>query len=87
MDLKIRIHDQTIVLDPPIAESRAFLYKLFHDTIEVICGLQRVEATRYDKFKEVENTKDKTYKTLVIDMNSRELNNAYQVLEKHIRGA
>ena len=52
--LEIKIQNQTIIVNPPISESRAFWYKQFHDQLEIICGLQKVEASRYEKFKEKE---------------------------------
>lgn len=48
--LEVKIQNQTIALDPPISEARAFWYKRFHEQLEVICGLQRVDAHRYEKF-------------------------------------
>jgi hypothetical protein len=69
--LEVKIQNQTIVLDPPISEARAFWYKKLHDQLEVICGLQRVEAYRYEKFKQSEGTqgiKDKTYQSLILKM-------------------
>ncbi len=87
----MKIQNQTIVLDPPISEARAFWYKKLHEQMEIICGLQRVEASRYEKFKQSELTaqqkNDRTYQSLIIKMNQDVLNNAYITLEKQITAA
>jgi len=89
--LEVKIQNQTIVLDPPISEARAFWYKKLHEQLEVICGLSRVEAYRYEKFKqsssEAQAGKDKTYQTLILKMSQDVLNHAYMTLEKQITGA
>ena len=87
--LEVKIQNQTIVLDPPISEARAFWYKKLHEQLEVICGLLRVEAYRYEKFKqsEAQAGKDKTYQTLILRMSQDVLNHAYMTLEKQITGA
>ena len=49
--LKIKMQNQTFILDPPLAEARAVLYTQLHHHIEIICGLKRFEAQRYARFK------------------------------------
>jgi dynein heavy chain 1, cytosolic len=89
--LEVKIQNQTIVLDPPISEARAFWYKRFHEQLEVICGLQRVDAHRYEKFSKNEQNlaakSDKTYKDLILKMNQDGLNFCYSTLEKQLNAA
>jgi len=42
--LKIRMLNNSFILDPPLADARAFLYSQLHMEVEIICGLRRVEA-------------------------------------------
>ncbi len=37
--LEVKIQNQTIVLDPPISEARAYWFRQFHEQLEIICGL------------------------------------------------
>ena len=55
----------------------------------MVCGLQRVEANRYDRFKpgEQAQTKDKTYQGLILKMSQQQLNQVYGALEKQIGAA
>jgi len=57
--------NQTFILDPPLAETRAFWYTALHQQVEIICGLKRVEAQRYGKYKSQESLREKTYMSLV----------------------
>ena len=70
--LEVKIQNQMIILDPPISEARAYWYKQIHDQLEIICGLQRVEANRYERFKPGEQAaganRDKTYQSLILKM-------------------
>lgn len=78
--LKIKMTNQTFVLDPPIAEARAGLYTQLHEQIEVICGLRRVEAQRYGRYKK-EGNRDQTYTGLVKQMKDYNIMEAYESLE------
>jgi hypothetical protein len=39
MVLDIKLQNHVIILDPPLAEARAYWYKQLHNQVEVICGL------------------------------------------------
>lgn len=71
--LEVKIQNQMITLDPPIAEARAYWYRQLHEQLEVVCGLQKVEANRYDRVKpgEQAQTKDKTYQSLILKMSQQ----------------
>lgn len=66
--LKIKMQNQTFILDPPLAEARACLYTQLHNQVEIICGLKRVEAQRFVKYKGQDSQREKTYMSLVKKM-------------------
>ena len=49
---EIKLKDQTLFLDPPLEEARAFWTTLFHRQLYIICGQNRIEATQYDILKQ-----------------------------------
>lgn len=49
---EVKIQDQTIYVDPPIEYSRYFWMQQFHKQVGLICSLSRIEASRYEYFKE-----------------------------------
>jgi dynein heavy chain 1 len=63
--LRIKMQNQTFILDPPLAEARAYWYTQLHGQVEVICGLKRVEAQRYGKINKQDSQREKTYTSLV----------------------
>lgn len=85
--LKIKMQNQTFILEPPLAEARACLYTKLHSQVEVICGLKRVEAQRYGKFKGQDNQREKTYMSLVKQMKNYNITEAYESLETVLRTA
>jgi pyridoxine/pyridoxamine 5'-phosphate oxidase len=51
------------MLEPPLAEARAYWYKQLHNQVEVIGGLERVYTTRSNT-----NSSDRQYKNLLLKM-------------------
>lgn len=49
------------MLEPSLAEAKAFWYKELHNQVEVICGLEKLSIRN-------EDGKDKTYKNLLLNM-------------------
>jgi dynein heavy chain 1, cytosolic len=49
---EVKLKDQTLFLDPPLEEARAFWTTLFHRQLHIICGQSRIEATQYDVLKQ-----------------------------------
>lgn len=49
------------MLEPSLAEAKAFWYKELHNQVEVICGLEKLSIRN-------EDGKDKTYKNLLLKM-------------------
>lgn len=37
--LEVKIQNQMITLEPPIAEARAYWYRQLHEQLEIVCGL------------------------------------------------
>jgi hypothetical protein len=58
MVLDLKLQNRQILLEPSLAEAKAFWYKELHNQVEVICGLERL-CIRAD------DNKDKTYKSLL----------------------
>jgi dynein heavy chain 1 len=81
------MQSQTFILDPPLAEARASLYTQLHEQIEVICGLRRVEAQRYGRYRGQENQRDQTYMGLVKQLNDYNISDAYESLENVLENA
>ena len=80
---EIKIQDQLIYLDPPIEEARAYWYTQFHKIIEIICGLKRIESSRYDQiWDESERKKNKSYGNLLLQVSPEVLMSAYETLER-----
>lgn len=42
----VKLQNRTIILDPPLAEVKAFWYKELHTQVEKVCGLERPDLTR-----------------------------------------
>lgn len=80
--LKIKMQNNTFILDPPLAEARAYLYTQLHAQVETICGLRRVEAQRYGKYRGQNNNRERTYMSLVKEMKNYNITEAYETVEK-----
>lgn len=77
MVLDIKLQNHVIILDPPLAEARAYWYKQLHNQVEVICGLQRVD-TNSQKL----SSSEKSYKNLLLKMGEKfNIRQAYDALE------
>ena len=77
MVLDIKLQNYTIILEPTLAEARAYWYKQLHNQVEVICGLERVDTTRSNLAGE------KSYKNLLLKMGEKfNIRQAYEALEK-----
>ena len=45
---EVRIQDQVIFLDPPIEHARAVWYRQLQEWLAVVCGLTRIQSSRYE---------------------------------------
>ena len=45
---EVRIQNQVIYLDPPIEQARASWYGTLHQWLGVVCGLSRIQSSRYE---------------------------------------
>lgn len=78
MVLDIKLQNYTIILEPTLAEARAYWYKQLHNQVEVICGLERVDTTRSNL-----TASEKSYKNLLLKMGEKfNIRQAYDTLEK-----
>ena len=78
MVLDIKLQNYTIILEPTLAEARAYWYKQLHNQVEVICGLERVDTTR-----STISASEKSYKNLLLKMGEKfNIRQAYDTLEK-----
>lgn len=59
--LDIKLQNRQIMLEPSLAEARAYWYKQLHNQVEVICGLERVE-------RKGDAVKEKSFKNLLLKM-------------------
>ncbi len=84
---EIKMQDQTIFLEPPMVEARAFWLREFHKLIEVVCGLPRIESERYEKAKETGEGQDNTYRNIMEKLSGEVLLKAYVQIEGVIREA
>ena len=75
MVLDLKLQNRQILLEPSLAEAKAFWYKELHGQVEVICGLERL-TIRNDEG-------EKTYKGLLNKMNdSFNIRSVYMHLEE-----
>ncbi|GAA5974101.1 hypothetical protein JCM11641_003434 [Rhodosporidiobolus odoratus] len=45
---EVRIQNQVIYLDPPVEQARADWYRQLQDWLGVVCGLTRIQSSRYE---------------------------------------
>ena len=76
MVLDIKLANRTILLEPSLAEARAYWYKELHNQVEVICGLEKLSIRNDD-------SKERTYKDLLLKMGEGfNIKQAYSKLEE-----
>ena len=80
--LKIKMRNQTFALDPPMPQARAYFFSQLHKEIQIICGLRKIEAYRYTKYKGIDNKRDKTYRGLLKQMKNFSMTEAYEAIGK-----
>ena len=77
MVLDIKLANRTILLEPSLAEARAYWYKELHNQVEVICGLEKLSIRNNDESQET------TYKGLLLKMGEQfNIKKAYSILEE-----
>ena len=60
-----QMSDQAIVLEPPMADARAYWLHEFHKLLEMICGLSRIETTAFIKQLNVDAAEDRSYRFIL----------------------
>lgn len=74
---EIKLKDQTLYLDPPLEEARAFWSTLLHRQFYILCGLKRIEATQYEI---LEQYTARDYSGILVDL-MEDVVQAYDTLE------
>ncbi|UZJ53926.1 hypothetical protein CBS101457_003246 [Exobasidium rhododendri] len=65
---EIRIQNQVIYLDPPMEQARARWFRQLHETLAVVCGLTRIQSSRYEigiQMRKSVKVVDQTYTSLL----------------------
>jgi len=80
---EVRIRDQVIYLDPPIEDARSNWYNQLHDWLAIVCGLPRLQSSRYDIDLQVRGsiTRETSYSNLLTQIPGHSLEKAYEVIE------
>jgi dynein heavy chain 1 len=82
--MKIKMRNDSFILDPPMAQARAYFFTQLHKEVEVICGLRRIEAFRYTKYKGYTGKRDQTYRGLLKQMKNFSMAEAYEAIGKTV---
>lgn len=64
--LDIKLQNFAIILEPTLAEARAYWYKQLHNQVEVICGLERVDTNKSNL-----SANERSYKNLLVKMGEK----------------
>ncbi|KAK9459211.1 dynein heavy chain, N-terminal region 1-domain-containing protein [Lipomyces oligophaga] len=83
--LEIVMRNQSISLSPPLEHARAVWYSEFQDWVSIVCGLTRLDASRYDlKLDHVAKfSSDDTFSD-VLDLAVDDLSKAYNAIEEQL---
>ena len=85
--MRIRMRNDTFILDPPMPQARAYFFTQLHKQIEIICGLKRIEAFRYTKYKGFAGKRDNTYRGLLKQMKNYNIVDAYDSISSTVSNA
>jgi hypothetical protein len=76
--LDIKLQNRQIMLEPSLAEARAYWYNQLHKTVQEVCGLKRVEMSGHEPG-------DRSFKGLLLKMGEKDesfnIKQAYAALE------
>lgn len=76
MVLDLKLQNRQIILEPSLAEAKAYWYKELHNQVEIICGLEKLSIRDSDG-------KEKTYKGLLLMMSEKfNIKSVYLQLEE-----
>ncbi len=80
---EIRIKNQVIFLDPPIESARASWYAQLHNWLGVVCGLTRIQSSRYEIGLKLQNSDpgDVNYSSLLLKFTDGTLLRPFAVVE------
>ena len=80
--MQVKIVNNTITLEPSLAEARCFWYNSLHSQVDMICSLNRIKGSRYyDQIKDTGRKTVKDYHSVLTLMNQDILDGSYLTLE------
>jgi dynein heavy chain 1, cytosolic len=84
---EVRIRNQVIYLDPPIEDARTNWYNQLHEWLAIVCGLPRLQSSRYDIDLQVRgaSTCESTYSNLLTQIPGNSLEKAYEIIETKLK--
>jgi dynein heavy chain 1 len=84
---EIRIQNQVIFLDPPIEYARDTWIKELHGWLGVVCGLRRIQSSRYEiglQMRHDATSSDITYTSLLTRFSDATLERPFALIEKKV---
>ncbi|TPX53424.1 hypothetical protein SeMB42_g00788 [Synchytrium endobioticum] len=85
---EMKLRSQCMYLDPPVEKARESLYRQFHDWLAIVCGLKRIQSSRYElDVTAAQTNQNTTYSSLLANVTSNLLPKAYAILENTIDDA
>ncbi|KAE8214295.1 hypothetical protein CF327_g2298 [Tilletia walkeri] len=83
---EIRIQNQVIFLDPPIEHARARWFSQLHEILGIICGLKRVQSSRYEIGLQVKalTASEQSYVSLLTRFDDGTLERLFTLIENKI---
>ncbi|KAK4049755.1 dynein heavy chain [Microbotryomycetes sp. JL221] len=83
---EVRIQNQVVYLDPPIEQARAGWYEQLQRWLKVICGLTRIQSSRYEIGLKIRSSSAEanTYATLLRALPVGQLERPFSLVEKKL---
>jgi dynein heavy chain 1 len=84
---QVLLHNQSMYLEPPLEQARARWVQLLHTCVDAVCGLQRLDAARYDEGLQLHSgstaleTKSRTFSSVLQQLPPGTLAAAYGAIE------
>ncbi|GJN87844.1 hypothetical protein Rhopal_000799-T1 [Rhodotorula paludigena] len=84
---EVRIQNQVIYLDPPLEQARANWYRQLQDWLGVVCGLTRIQSSRYEIGLKIRSAapEDLNYSALLATLLDGALERPFALVEDKLR--
>lgn len=84
---EVRIQNQVIYLDPPLEQARASWYRQLQDWLGVVCGLTRIQSSRYEIGLKIRSAapEDLNYSALLATLLDGALERPFALVEDKLR--